>query len=119
MRIAVLAFLPLLLAGCGSPPLYKGKPAAYWREALKGGDAQLRREAITAMGALKVKDAVPELITALKDKEAPVRAKAAEALWSVGGADTAAAVPALLPLLKDRDAAVRLNAAGAVGQVGP
>src|SRR3954452_19899044 len=117
MRIAVLAFLPLLLAGCGSPPLYKGKPAAYWREALKGDDAKLRREAITAMGALKVKDAVPDLVAALQDRDAEVRAKAAESLWSVGGADTAEAVPALLPLLRDKDAGVRLSAAGALGQI--
>src|SRR5882724_6653151 len=119
MRHCILVALAVLVAGCSGAPLHKGKPASYWREALTGDDAELRREAITAMGALKLKDAVPELIAALKDKDAKVRAKAAESLWSVGGADTTEAIPALVPLLKDKDANVRLNTAGALGQIGP
>src|SRR6266436_172939 len=119
MRHCILVALAFMVAGCSGAPLHKGKPASYWREALKGDNAELRREAITAMGALKVKDAVPDLIAALKDKDAKVRAKAAESLWSVGGADTAEAIPALLPLLNDKDISVRLSTAGALGQIGP
>src|SRR6266700_428070 len=100
MRHCILVAMAFLVAGCSGAPLHKGKPASYWREALTGDDAELRREAITAMGALK-------------DKDAKVRAKAAESLWSFGGADTTEAIPALVPLLKDKDTSVRLNTAGA------
>src|SRR5258708_29688316 len=103
MRHCILVGLVLMVAGCRGAPLHKGKPASYWREALKGDDAELRREAITAMGALQIKDAVPDLIAALKDKDAKVRASAAESLRSVGGAETTEAIPGLLPLLQDKE----------------
>jgi HEAT repeat protein len=115
--VLLLAFAALL-AGCGkSEPLYKGKPAAYWSQALKGADPTTRREAMTAAGALHIKTAVPDLLAALNDGDDDVRAKAAEALWSLGG-DAREGAPALASLLKDRSAAARLNAAGALGAIG-
>ena len=81
----LVLILAALLAGCGKgEPQYKGKPAAYWIQALKGADAQNRREAITAVGALHIKTAVPDLIAVLNDGDDQIRAKAAEALWSLG-----------------------------------
>src|SRR5437588_7414046 len=98
-RGVLLLALAAMLAGCGKgEPQYKGKPAAYWVQALKGADPQARREAITAAGALHIKTAVPDLIAALKDGDDDVRAKAAEALWSLG-ADAGEAASALVPLL--------------------
>jgi hypothetical protein len=115
MRKLLAISCAIALLGCGSgEPLHKGKPAEYWKEALRGPDPQLRREAITAMGALKVQDAVPELIERLKDPDAEVRAKAAEAVWALGP-KAKDAVPSLVPLLKDRSPGIRLNAAGAGG----
>jgi HEAT repeat protein len=111
--------IPIILAGCGKDePKYKGKPAAYWIQALKGTDSQNRRDAITAAGALHIKTAVADLIAALNDGDDQIRAKAAEALWSLG-TDSREAAPALAVLLRDRNAGVRLNAAGALGAIGP
>jgi len=77
MRKASLLILALLLLGCkGKEPLHKGKPASYWIEALQDRDAQVRRDAAGALAELKAKDAVPQLITALKDRDAGVRARA-------------------------------------------
>jgi len=114
----VLALFSFWFGGSGEPS-HQGKPASYWRTALKSEDPDLRRQAITALGALKCKDVFPELIAAVGDKDPRTRAKAAEALWSLGGSDTKDAIPALLPLLKDKESAVRLSAAGALGQIGP
>jgi hypothetical protein len=100
---ARLALLGLLVAmgGCGKKqPLYRDQPVAYWRQALNSTDAGARREAANALVALKAKDAVPDLIVTLKDKNDRVRASAAEALWSIGP-EAREAVAALLPLLKD------------------
>lgn len=117
-RGVILIALTALMAGCGkSEPLYKGKPAAYWSQTLKGADAQNRREAITAAGSLHIKTAVPDLIAALNDGDDQIRAKAAEALWSLGP-DSHEAAPALAARLKDPNAGVRLNAAGALGAIG-
>src|SRR5262249_23142993 len=121
-KLLVLALL-IALAGCGKKPaLHKGKTAAEWRQALSDPDlhvrAEARRGAITAMGALKVKDTVPELTTALGDADDQVRSRAAEALWSLGPA-AKEAVSALTPLLRDNNATIRLNAAGALGEIGP
>ena len=111
--------LAALMVGCGKgAPQYKGKPAAYWLQALKGMDPQNRRDAIAAVGALHIKAAVPDLIAALSDRDDGIRAKAAEALWGLGP-DAREAAPALAGLLSDPNPGVRLNAAGALGATGP
>ncbi len=118
MRQILILVLSLLLLGCGKKePLHKGKPASYWREALKNEDPKERREAVIAMGGLKVKDAIPELIALLKDQNTELRSCAAQAFWSLGDADAKEAVPALIILLQDKDTGVRLNATGALGQI--
>ena len=78
-RLWMLSFL-LLLAGCGGKEaLHKGKSADQWRQSLHDPDVQARREAITAMEALKDARAVPDLIKALEDSDKDIRAKATEA----------------------------------------
>jgi vesicle coat complex subunit len=117
-RLIPLSVVVLALACGKKEPLHEGKPASYWKEALQDQDPKVRKHAITALGGLKVKEAVPQLTAALTDRDDEVRAKAAEALWSLGP-ESKEAVPALVPLLKDRSASVRLNAAGALGEIGP
>src|SRR2546423_9894216 len=100
MRNAAILSVAVLLMGCGEKErLYKGKPAGHWVQALQDPDAQTRQEAVGALAALTAKDAVPQLATALKDQDAGVRAKAAEALWSIG-ADARDAVPELTSVLR-------------------
>ncbi len=62
----------------------------------------------------EVADAVPALIDALKDEDAQVRWRAAEAL----GAIRQASVPALMTALKAEQAEVRWRAADALGMMG-
>lgn len=64
-----------------------------------------------------VKDAVPRLIRALKDKDPLVRLRAAGALGI--GPVAKDAVPALIEALKDKDGNVRLLALSALGKIGP
>ena len=118
MQKAAILCVAVLLVGCGKKePLYKGKPAGEWIQALQDPDPQTRREAAGALATLKAKEGVPQLTAALKDRDAGVRAKAAEALWSMGP-DARDAVSELTAALKDRSADVRLSAAGALGEIG-
>src|SRR5262245_62609708 len=109
-RFAPFAFL-LLSLGCGSrEALHKGKPAREWAQDLRAPSPQARRDAVSALGALKAKDFLPDLTNALKDTDDGVRARATEAIWGMSS-DAKDAVPALLTSLKDKSAPVRLNAA--------
>ncbi len=58
---------------------------------------------------------MPELLTALKDRDEYVRSAAAGALGQIRDV---AVVPELLSVLKDRDEYVRSAAAKALGQIG-
>src|SRR5262249_16268783 len=115
----LLVCLLVLSLGCGKKEaLYKEKPAGYWVQALQDPNAQVRREAAVALGSLKAKQAIQDIIRSLKDTDARVRAKAAEGLWGFGP-EAKDAVPALAAALKDKSADVRLCAAGALGDIGP
>jgi HEAT repeat protein len=86
---------------------------------LKNPDLSTRRQAAVQLAGLGARggDAVPALITALKDdKEPAMRASAAEALGGIG-ITAKAAVPTLLTALKDGDANVRETAAEALGDI--
>src|SRR5262245_26710894 len=114
----VIFGLSISVLGCARPdPPSGGRTAVDRRQGLHDPDVTVRREAVTTAGAIKNPQAVPDLVTALKDKDGEVRAKAAGVLWGLG-AEAKDAAPALVPLLRDRHAGVRLNAAGALGQVG-
>ena len=90
-----------------------------FQEQLRSADESERADAaasISCMGRHGAK-AVPDLIHALKDKSAEVRAQAALALWQVHVNDPD--LPrALHPLLHDRDARVRIAAAGTLAAFG-
>ena len=111
----VLCVVAVLAVGCSrSDALYQGHPVGHWREATKSDDVHERIEAVAALGELKHRDALPELIAALQDANDSVRAKAAAALWGFGAAARDAA-PGLTTALKDKHVDVRMNAAGGVG----
>ncbi|AGA92417.1 HEAT repeat-containing protein (plasmid) [Thioflavicoccus mobilis 8321] len=61
--------------------------------------------------------AVPALITALRDEEWEVRERAAEALEKIGPA-ASQAIPALITALRDEEDTVRASAADALGEIG-
>lgn len=80
--------------------------------ALKSASWIARRNAAWSLGALDENRAVPRLIEATRDREAPVREQATWALGAIGHRD---AVPALIDALKDDAAGVREQAAWALG----
>jgi HEAT repeat protein len=81
-----------------------------------GGPAWIaRRNAASALGALRNRSAVPLLERSLRDTEAPVRDRSA---WALGALDSHEAVPALIEALKDTDAEVRQQVAWALGAIG-
>jgi hypothetical protein len=92
---------------------YKGKSAAEWSVQLRDKDGGKRAEATVALRALgpKAKDAVPDLIRALKDKEPDVRAGAALALGKIGDSE---AVSEIAALLQDKMGNVKIDAARAL-----
>ncbi|MCI0465290.1 MAG: HEAT repeat domain-containing protein [Gemmataceae bacterium] len=73
-----------------------------FQEVLADADAQVRQDALWALGMLgrEAKEAVPHVTPLLKDQDAEVRAAAAAALASMGP-EGARALPALLAALKD------------------
>ena len=89
--------------------------APHLRNLLRGdADWRVRAESGRAIGRLSVREAVPDLVRALRDPQVEVRVVAAAALWRL---PDAAAVPALVELLDDQDAAARQWAALALGVV--
>jgi HEAT repeat protein len=63
-------------------PVYRGVNLA--SGSLKDRDADVRRQAALALGAMKARSAVPSLRAALEDKDAGVTFAAAQALWALG-----------------------------------
>ncbi len=77
-------------------------------------DWRVRASAGRAIGRLSLREAVPDVVRALRDPQVEVRVVAAAALWRL---PDPAAVPALLELLRDRDAAARQWSALALGVI--
>lgn len=73
---------------------------------------RVRASAGRAIGRLSLRDAVPDLVRALRDAQVEVRVVAAAALWRL---PDPAAVPALIELLADPDPAARQWGALALG----
>lgn len=85
------------------------------RELLRDDESwEVRASAGRALGRLGTRDAVPDLVRALRDPRVDVRVVAAAALWRL---PDAAAVPALVELLGDADANARQWATLALGVI--
>jgi HEAT repeat protein/beta-lactamase regulating signal transducer with metallopeptidase domain len=77
-------------------------------------DAEVRRQAVWALGELEAATAVPMLIPALKDADTETRKQAA---WALGEIQSKDAVEALTPVTKDADVEVRKQAVWALGNI--
>jgi HEAT repeat protein len=77
-------------------------------------DWRVRASSGRAVGRLSLREAVPDLVRALRDPQVEVRVVAAAALWRL---PDPAAVPALLELLTDSDPAARQWGALALGVI--
>jgi len=77
-------------------------------------DWRVRASSGRALGRLAARDAIPDLVRALRDPVVDVRVVAAAAIWRL---PDPAAVPALLELLRDQDEAARQWAALALGVI--
>lgn len=77
-------------------------------------DWRVRASSGRALGRLGARDAVPDLVRALRDPVVDVRVVAAAAIWRL---PDPAAVPALLELLRDQDASARQWGALALGVI--
>jgi HEAT repeats len=104
-------------------PSFEGKTLSQWMVLLKevpkdpARTSSDWRKAPWAVGKIGV-PALPRLIEALGDPEAPVRLRAIRPI-AVMGAVASDAAPALASRLDDGDAQVRQWAAVALGQIGP
>jgi hypothetical protein len=78
-------------------------------------DSYIAGIALISLGS-KAKTAIPNLILALGDESADVRAYAALSLGAIGS-DAQCAVPQIVPLLWDENASVRASAANALEMI--
>jgi HEAT repeat protein len=89
-------------------------------KALQNPDARVRYRAAQTLADLGpvAKFAVPDLREALKDKNALVRVKVAEALWKIEKTPNTILLPVLLQALKDKDPGVRAAAPAVIAMLG-
>jgi HEAT repeat protein len=95
--------------------MLKPDPGPEIRALLTSDDPKLRCGAVTILGAGKDPESVVVITRALRDRDAGVRRKAAEALCRFSGP---AAVPPLLDALRDPDDPVRKYALRALSKTG-
>jgi HEAT repeat protein len=112
----LLACVPvaiLVLVAVRREPMYRGRPATAWLNAVKIQQQSSGLEALKAMG----QRGVPSLRRALKSPEIPQRLKAA---WTLGQLGPAAqeAVPDLMAALDDEAAAVRVFSVQSLTTIG-
>ena len=120
MKRLVTACMLLLPAGCENEPSFQGRPRSYWLAELKNPASTARMRAARVVGehAAEAKQAIPDLLTLLDDREPLVRWMAAEALGKFGP-DGRVAAPALKKLAaQDPEARVRDVAGRALRQLG-
>ncbi len=98
---------------------YQGKPASFWLNQLRDGDAKFRLQAVVALGGIaqRNKDAIPILVEAMKDRDDGVGHQAALSLAAVG----ADGLPALLAFLRDETSppVSRVWAIFGLAEIGP
>ena len=87
----------------------------YLRKALTDDHPHVRSEAAKALGEIRCKNSVAELIKASKDTHEKVRISAVQALSEI---EAKKSVPALIQALKDKSAQVRIYAANGLGDIG-
>ena len=88
MRRGVFLVIILSLAACGKspPPQAGGWPISHWLDAMHDPDERVRTEAALKLGNVGQADAraLPALIAALDDPQAPVRRAAIQGLVKFG-----------------------------------
>jgi HEAT repeat protein len=104
--------------GCtkAPPTTVGGKPIAYWVDAYRNTDANVRKEAVFKLGNFGPNDpaVIPTLFTALRDYDARVRCEAILALSKTGPAARSATDDLVALEAKDRDLKVRVYAGKAL-----
>ncbi|HEY8506688.1 MAG TPA: HEAT repeat domain-containing protein [Gemmataceae bacterium] len=122
-RALALAVLALVSAPAAAQDLEQ-KAKDLRKELATSGDAKARARAAEELGkigqlkASYARPAVPDLIKAMKDTDAGLRAAAALALGRVDP-DPKVGVPPLVELLKDKELSVRTAAANGLAAMGP
>jgi HEAT repeat protein len=108
-RVRLAATKVLISAGPAAVPLLTG---ALWEE-----DSGTRFIAVLALGKIggSARPAIPSLLERLKDNDANIRLRTAEALGLIGARE---AIPFLAPMLKDPAASARTAAAAALIRLG-
>ena len=125
-RICILFFCSLLWTEAspaqkdGDDKKKKPDPTPEGLKALQNPDAKVRYRAAQTLADLGpvAKFAVPDLREALKDKNALVRVKVAEALWKIEKTPNTILLPVLLQALKDKDPGVRAAAPPVIAMLG-
>lgn len=110
----------LVLAMVRGESFHENRPVGFWAYQLKSDNAEVRLEAVRALGQMGPgsRRAVPDLAAALKDPNDTVRLNAALALYKVGP-EAVEALDELIDALKDPHPQVRMNSALALTQLGP
>lgn len=90
-------------------------PTPEWITALRDPDAEVRRQAVRALGIRRVKAANSELAHALRDPDAAVRMQAAVALGRIGQASSA---NGLYDALGEQDVVARFTMIQAIRAIG-
>ena len=108
------------MTGKAAGIVYRGFPLSSYLARLHSASPEERPIVIGAIGSFgfDAASASPELIAALSDPSAKVRAAAAAALAQVGPHSTPATIPALAKALSDAEPEVRDLAATALGAMG-
>jgi HEAT repeat protein len=118
----VVLGLALGLVGCQPEKVYQGKRTSLWVKQLRESRGPSDRwRAAVAIGEIgpEAREAIPDLIRALQDRDYLVRWAAAKALGRFGP-EARAAVPPLQELAaKDPNPPVRREAAEALGKIDP
>lgn len=116
-----LTFLtPALAQNDGDDKKKKTDPVPEGLKALQHPEARVRYRAAQTLADLGpvAKFAVADLREALKDKNALVRVKVAEALWKIEKTPNTVLLPVLLQALKDKDPGVRAAAPPVIAMLG-
>ena len=110
--LLVIFLVPPLQAQKNDDPKKKKDSVPEGLKALQHPDAKVRYRAAQTLADLGplAKFAAPELRKALKDQNALVRVKVAEALWKIDKTPSAILLPVLLDAMKSKDAGVRAAA---------